>query len=506
MKVALMHPIRDFETRQAPPFLTRDVIQDLGLDVIFDTMASGDSVIREVVERAMLDPLTEVNDIRYRQAVLDDVIHQADAIQDLYAVTKDTLDQQKRHMFFGITSRYPSSVLHESVAVMAMLVGMLRRLRSLGTRYRRSFHSEGFREFFGRLEDELSDDYLRTVESHLEELDGHHGVWLSAQVGIGFLGDTYVLHRVPLGAKNWVGRLLGARPSGMRFQIADRDEAGARALSTLEGRGINEVANALAQSCDHVLGFFVQLRRELAFYLGCSHLIAVLAERGQEVCWPHPLPKDQLALDFRDLRPLGLCLAMPDGVVGNDLEADEKNLILVTGANQGGKSTFLKSLGVAQLLMQCGMCVPAQSFFANVVSSVYTHFIREEDKALEHGKFDEELQRLSELVDSLKPHAMVLFNESFAATNDREGSALAYDIVRGLCESQIKVVFVTHLEALAHTLYREKRSTQLFLRADRQSDGQRSYKMMEAPPLYTSFAQDLFREIFGTELGDFRGH
>lgn len=500
-----MHPNRDFETHQALPFLTRDVIQDLGLGAIFDTMASEDGIIREVVERAMLEPLTEVNDIRYRQAILDDVIHQADAIGDLYAVTKDTLDQRKHHMFFGMASRYPSSVLQESVAMMTMLVGMLRRLRSLGTRYRLSFHSEGFRAFFERLEDELSDDYLRTVESHLKELGGHPGVWLSAQVGIGFLGDTYVLHRVPFDAKSWVGRLLGNRPSGMRFQIADRDEAGARALSTLEGRGINEVANALAQSCDHVLGFFVQLQRELAFYLGCSHLIAALAERGQEVCWPQPLPKDQLALDFRDLRPLGLCLAMPEGVVGNDLGADDKGLILVTGANQGGKSTFLKSLGVAQLLMQCGMCVPAQAFRANLVSSVYTHFIREEDKALEHGKLDEELQRLSEMIDNLGPHALVLFNESFAATNDREGSALAHDIVCALCESQIKVVFVTHLEALAHTLYRERLSTHLFLRADRQSDGQRSYKMIEAPPLYTSFAQDLFREVFGTELGDSRG-
>jgi DNA mismatch repair ATPase MutS len=96
-------------------------------------------------------------------------------------------------------------------------------------------------------------------------------------------------------------------------------------------------------------------------------------------------------------------------VVGNELSADDKDLVIIIGANPGGKSTFLRSIGVAQLMMQCGMLVPAKSFSANVCDGLYTHFKREEDAAMESGKLDEELGRMSVIVDSLTPNAMLLF-------------------------------------------------------------------------------------------------
>ena len=70
---------------------------------------------------------------------------------------------------------------------------------------------------------------------------------------------------------------------------------------------------------------------------------------------------------------------MNQRIVGNDIEADGKNLIIVTGANQGGKTTFLRSLGLAQLMMQCGMFAPAARLEANIVDGLFTHFKREED-------------------------------------------------------------------------------------------------------------------------------
>ena len=64
---------------------------------------------------------------------------------------------------------------------------------------------------------------------------------------------------------------------------------------------------------------------------------------------------------------------------------------MITGANQGGKSTFLRSVGLAQLMMQCGMFVAAESLRASVGQRLFTHYKREEDAAMESGKLDEEL-------------------------------------------------------------------------------------------------------------------
>src|SRR5208282_1623487 len=119
--------------------------------------------------------------------------------------------------------------------------------------------------------------------------------------------------------------------------------------------------------------------------------------------------------------------------------AANKRLIIVTGANQGGKTTFLRSLGLAQLMTQSGMFAPAASLQLNVVDGVFTHFKREEDATMKSGKFDEELSRMNDVVNILTPRALILFNESFAATNEREGSEIARQIVSALLEKPNKV-------------------------------------------------------------------
>jgi DNA mismatch repair ATPase MutS len=140
--------------------------------------------------------------------------------------------------------------------------------------------------------------------------------------------------------------------------------------------------------------------------------------------------------------------------------------------------------------------VPAESFCANVCEGIFTHYRREEDTTMKSGKFDEELSRMSGIVDHLKANSMLLFSESFAATNDREGSEIARQIVSALLEKRIKVFFVTHLYEFAHGFYDKTMPNAIFLRAERQVDGMRTFKLMEGEPLQTSYGEDLYDRIF----------
>ena len=172
---------------------------------------------------------------------------------------------------------------------------------------------------------------------------------------------------------------------------------------------------------------------------------------------------------------------------------------MITGANEGGKSTFLRRVGLAQLMMQCGMFVSARAFRANLCEKLFTQDKREVDTLMESGKFDEELSRISEIVDDLTPNAMVLFNESFAATNEREGSEIARQIIRALLEKRIKVFFVTHFYDLANGFWESPAVNAIFLRAERQADGARTFKLVVGEPLKTSFGEDLYKKIFGVK-------
>jgi DNA mismatch repair ATPase MutS len=191
---------------------------------------------------------------------------------------------------------------------------------------------------------------------------------------------------------------------------------------------------------------------------------------------------------------------MKERVIGNDVAADHKTLVMITGANRGGKSTFLRSIGLAQLMMQCGMFVPGASFRASVCHGVFTHFKREEDASMRSGKLDEELKRMSGIVDQMRPYSMVLCNESFASTNEREGSGIARQIVRALTEREVKVFYVTHMFDLAEGFYRLNMDAALFLRAERMGDGRRTFKLVTAEPLPTSYGEDLYHLIFGSDV------
>ncbi len=183
--------------------------------------------------------------------------------------------------------------------------------------------------------------------------------------------------------------------------------------------------------------------------------------------------------------------------MGSDVDAEGRALLVVTGANRGGKSTFLRGLGVAQLMMQAGMFVPAESFRADVRHGLFTHFKREEDALLRSGKLDEELGRMSAIVDEVSPGALVLLNESFASTNEREGSEIGRQIVRALLESGVKVAYVTHMYEMAAGLRGDLDGDAAFLRAERLPDGTRTFRIVAGEPLPTSHGQDIYARIFG---------
>jgi DNA mismatch repair ATPase MutS len=108
------------------------------------------------------------------------------------------------------------------------------------------------------------------------------------------------------------------------------------------------------------------------------------------------------------------------------------------------------------------------------------------------GRLDEELLRMSAIADQICPNCIMLFNESFAATNEREGSEIGRQVVRALMDAQIKVFFVSHQFDFAEGFHKQHADSTLFLRAERQANGQRNYKLAVAEPLPTSFGADLY--------------
>jgi DNA mismatch repair ATPase MutS len=512
MKVLLMHRDRDFDPhlllhevmrsgrdidrqQQVPPH-QRALIQDLELDTLLHAMAGGDEFLFDVARKALLSGLqNDVDTILYRQQILNDCLKNPGVLRQLYDLAVEAIQATRKHSW-GISSHYPSSMLYNSLDLLEQLLGALRKLRRTAEEHAARFESRGFTVLFAMLTKELAEDYLETIQNYLAELKFRKGVLLSAELGEWNESTNYVLRQARGDDPNWLERLLGKRPPGYTFYLHERDEAGARILSDMRHRGISRVALALAQSADHVLSFFKTLRTELAFYIGCLNLHSRLAAKGEPVSFPTPVPAGERTLRFAGLYDVCLSLITEGKVAGNAADCDGKNVVIVTGANQGGKSTFLRSIGLAQVMMQSGMFVGAEALIAELCPALFTHYKREEDATMKSGKLDEELARMSEIVDHIGPNSMLLCNESFAATNEREGSEIAKQIVCALLEKRIKIFFVTHLYEFARGFFDRKTGDAIFLRAERKADGTRTFRLLEGEPLETSFGEDLYRQIF----------
>jgi MutS domain V len=503
------------DPRAGLPWNEGALTADLGLDTLFQAIAREDDCIFEVARRVIFAGARgDLDTILYRQSVLQDCLSQPAVIRKLYAVAVEANEKEKRHYFSSFFARYPDAVLRYAAELMADLLGSLRDLRRIADAHAQHFTSEGLTRLFAELKRELDGEFFTQARHHLEQLKFRHGVLLTAQLGDGNRGRDYVLRGLPQRQDTWQalwGDILDwlrrrlpnrgdAAPAWLRprqspvysFSLHPRDEAGARMLGEVRNRGIALIAGALSEAAEHVRDFFGMLQGELAFYVGCLNLHEELGRRRLPVCLPQSAPANERLLSCRGLYDIGLALQLERGVVGNDVDADGKDLVVVTGANTGGKSTFLRSLGLAQLMMQSGMFVGAETLHASLCQGLFTHYIREEDTAMKSGKLDEELSRMSEIVDHLGPHALMLFNESFAATNEREGSEIARQVITALLEKGVRIACVTHLYELARGFYEKNAGNALFLRAERA----RTYKLREGEPLPTSFGEDLYREIF----------
>ncbi|MBA8792916.1 hypothetical protein FHX74_000510 [Friedmanniella endophytica] len=490
-----MLPDDDLDLDAPLPSWTDDLVVDLQAEPLFEAMAGGDDLLYAVARQVLLRPLDDVALIEYRQQILRDCSRVPEVVRALYELAGDALDVRRR-VFGGFMRDNPRVVLHHAIDVLADLLPYLRRLRRIADEAMDRLGDSGLRTLFAAIVTDLDENYCQQVEAEIARLQLPGGVVIGKRLGLGNAGVGDVLHRPE--RQHLADRLGFGDTRSFSFQVAARDQAGVDALSDLESRGVNRVADAAGQAADHLVGLFRKLRVELGFYLGCAQLQTALETAGVAVTRPEPLRTDGSRLTAHGLYDPCLVLGGAGGAaarpVGNDLNADDRTTVVITGANSGGKSTFLRAVGLGVLMSQCGLFVCAEDWTWTLRSGLFTHFLREEDATLTSGRFDDELRRMKDIVDAVTPGGLVLMNESFASTNESEAAEIGAEVVQGLTRAGVGVVVVTHLYALADRL-QHSRDEPLFLRAERRGDGVRTYRLVEAEPLPTSFGADLYARL-----------
>ena len=496
MRPGLLFADRDLDV-DALPEPDPTLVADLGLDRLYPAMSRGDRFIDDVMRRVVPSPLETVEAIRYRQATVADAIANPDVVRELYAIAVDACEGERK--VWGRSMRNPELVLDRAAEVIGLFLESFRSLRRIQAERAGVFSSPGFVAFFELIASQLDDAWLAEADDHVRRLR-NRTLHVSAHLGVGNRGTGYVLHRRPAAIQGWRGR-LGLEERRSSVEVLTSDANGMSMIGEIRAQAIASTAGAVHETDLWVLAFFTVLRAELGFLVGCLNLNEALQVAGAPVCMPDPIEDPEPAFSTMGLYDPGLRLTIDGPVVGNDVAADGARIVVITGANGGGKSTFLRAVGVGYLMLHAGMYVAAERLSASVRSSVLTHFTREEDAAMERGKLHEELGRLRAVIDACSSDSLVLLNESFSSTNEREGAEIARQVVTALADGGVTVWFVTHNHQFAADLLRADLSGIRFLRAERRDGAERSFRITESPPEATSHGMDLYSRIVDATPG-----
>ena len=486
-----------------------DLLRDLELDVLLDAMADGDEHARAVCRTVLTTPADAPADVLRRQDAASDCRVHPDAVAALDAIAVRATERDRDDPLWMLTLRpTPNQQVAHAARRLAFLLPLLDDLRRWCAYEGRGLGSRGFLDLLDTVQRSLDDAALDRLRAVQRELTFPDGVVVSATLDRSGQVAGQHLRRARAGNRRLLGGTPMARPH-RTYRIPERDQAGFDAFAELVDRSLQQVAVVAGDGVARLEHFFAALHDELAYLRAAARLHERLIAVGVPLVLPRPAhhdaemdrPVDHMAA-FRAEGLVDPCLALRTGAVpvANDVTVRPGEVLVITGANHGGKSTLLRAIGIAQLMLQGGLHAPARSCSAALIGRLRTHWPRAEDEGLQHGKLDDELARMSEAVDALAPGDLLLSNESFASTNEREGAAIALEVVGALARAGVRVALVTHLHDLAEALITDPATRTVSLRAPRDDGGGRSYRLEVGAPLPTSYGADLFDDAFGTDL------
>lgn len=239
----------------------------------------------------------------------------------------------------------------------------------------------------------------------------------------------------------------------------------------------------LNEFCEKNLSFLdtaiVRFAREIQFYLSWLDSIHPLREAGLPFNYPKlcDTAEHLYALNGFDL---ALAAFMGSKTVTNDfvLNAPER-IMVVTGPNQGGKTTFARAFGQIHWLASLGLCVPGSEAALYLFDHILTHFGREEDLTTLNGKLQDDLVRLHELLGKATSRSVIIVNEIFSSTTLSDALTLGRHMMDAISALGTPSVVVTFLDELA-SYGGETVSMMSTVKED--DPAQRTYKIIRKPP------------------------
>ena len=311
-----------------------------------------------------------------------------------------------------------------------------------------------------------------------------------------------------------------------RKYMSNRSDDGDKAINEIDRKlfkGLEKITDDFKERLAQALKSYrlvsfddlAGLEEQLDFYDGAIKLIQLAEHKGLKMCRPKLLPMERREAEIKGV--FDLCLFKSailrnrnavgeELLVTNDVSMnDSERFFILTGANNGGKTTFIRAVGLCQLLAQAGLYVPAESCTISPVDFIYTHFPKEEQTGINTSRFTMEIKEFKTISDTITQNSLLIMNESIQSITPKECVDIASELVKIFTFIGARGFFATHLTDLAYMCDEfngepgvKSRTASLVMHTD-EATQKRMYKAEHGLPSENSYAKTIFKQ-FGIDI------